>query len=127
MTLEFLPKALMSFRELKENRPETAERIKALLKDVLEHPDSGAGSPIQLGGKYAGVWMRRISFEDTLYYVFNPEKVVVLSISLPSLRVDNSRKSSPGTGKLVVEAFSEEDYASVMALMQANRGKNHLL
>ena len=53
-------------------------------QDVLEHPDSGVGTPVRMSGRYAGVWGRKISFDNTLYYVFNEEKVVVLSIKLSS-------------------------------------------
>lgn len=121
MKIEFYPKALEVFKIIKNNEPETAEKIKLLLKDIFEHPDTGIGDPVQLKGKYIGIWARKISFENTLYYVFNEEKVVVLSIRLKN---EASTKNLPDSDRLVVEAFSDEDYSSVMALMQANRGKD---
>ena len=124
MTLEFFPAALDVFRKIKDCEPELAEKIKLLLKDVLEHPDSGVGTPVRMSGRYAGVWARKISFENTLYYVFNEEKVVVLSIKLSSGHFTKSTETLPDSGGLVVEAFSDEDYSSVLALMQANRGKD---
>ena len=123
MTLEFYPAALEVFRKIKDSEPELAEKIKLLLKDVLEHPDSGVGTPVQMSGRYSGVWARKISFKNTLYYVFNEEKVVVLSIKSSSFRFAVNTETMPDSGGLVIEAFSDEDYSSVLALMQANRGK----
>lgn len=123
MNLEFLPNALEVYRRVKERDADCSGRIKALLKDILEHPGSGAGAPMQLQGKYTGVWVRKISFEDSLYYVFNAEKVVVLSISMRAYSMDGSESVSDAKD-LDVGSFSEDEYASVMALMAANRGKD---
>ena len=124
MNLEFLPKALDAYKHVKEGFPERADKIKVLLSDILEHPERGYGSPMQLQGKYAGVWVRKISFEDSIYYVFNAEKVVVLSISLQSNPVMDSGNASSTADHLNVESFSEDEYASVLALMEANRGRD---
>lgn len=125
MTLEFLPKALEDFRQLKKWNPEIADRVKAVLKDVLEHPESGVGSPTQLQGKYAGVWVRKISFRDSIYYAFNAEKVLVLSIVSFTSASQISDDTGIGAERLTVESFSEDEYASVLTLMEANRGKDN--
>ena len=98
MTLEFYPEALEVFRKIKDSEPELAKKIKLLLKDVLEHPDSGIGTPVRMSGRYSGVWARKISFENTLYYVFNEEKVVVLSIKLSSGHFTKSTETLPDSG-----------------------------
>lgn len=125
MTLEFLPKALDTFRQLKERDSGLADRVKAVLKAVLEHPESGIGSPTQLQGKYAGVWVRKISPRDSIYYAFNSEKVLVLSIVSFTSASHISENTGIGAEGITVESFSEDEYASVMALMEANRGKDY--
>lgn len=121
MILEFLPKAFAVFKNLKSSNPEKADRVKTLVKDILEHPDCGMGSPLQLQGKYSGVWIRRISFDCAVYYVFNEEKVLILSLES---NFDKDRAfASNKSAQLDIESFSEDEYASVMALMSANRGK----
>ena len=124
MNLEFLPKALDVYKRVKERDTGCADRIKALLKDILEHPESGIGAPTQLQGKYAGVWVRKISFEDSLYYAFDTETIVILSISMRPDRMRDAEGPASDVDGLNVESFSEDEYASVMALMAANRGKD---
>ena len=123
MILEFLPKALAAFNNIKSSSPEKADRVKTLVKDILEHPDCGIGTPLQLQGKYSGVWIRRISFDCAVYYVFNEEKVLILSLESNLDREKNREFVSNRSPQLNIESFSEDEYASVMALMSANRGK----
>lgn len=119
MNLEFLPSAFDAYKALKQSNPEVALKIKELLLDAIEHPESGLGEPTQLSGQYRGVWVRRLSANDELYYVFNPEKVVVVSFSTAI------GKSSETLQKgFSLQSFSEDEYASVMSLMSANRGKD---
>lgn len=124
MILEFLPKALESYRSIKANNPDVADKIKSLLNDILAHPETGNGSPIQLQGRYRGIWIRQISFDRAIYYAFNEEKVFVLSLSFPEISDTASSGENYDRGNLVIDSFSEDEYASVMALMAANRGKD---
>ncbi len=117
MILEFLPSALEAYKALKESRPENAAKIKEVLRDALEHPDTGMGEPTRLSGQYLGVWMRRLSANDELYYFFDSARLVVISFTEKD-EVNKDIKS----GSLNLESFSEDEYASVMALMSANRG-----
>ena len=119
MKLEFAPDALKCYQTIKNTNPEKAEKIKGILKDTLIHPEIGIGEPTILDGKLKGIWQRKISYNEFIYYFFDSEVVTVaaLIITLPNdiTDIDASFK---------LEEFSENDYASVMALMAANRGKD---
>ncbi len=118
MKIDFLPKALEAYQDIKNADPDRAAKIKEVLKDILEHPESGLGEPIKLDGTYKGVWQRRLSFKDALFYVFNEDKVTIVSIQA------THPEGSKTSGDITLESFSEDDYASVMAQMAANRGKD---
>ncbi|MDO5322071.1 MAG: type II toxin-antitoxin system YoeB family toxin [Bacteroidia bacterium] len=124
MILEFLPKALESYKSIKANDPDVADKFKSLLNDILAHPETGNGSPIQLQGKYRGIWIRQVSYDNAIYYTFNEEKVLILSLSVPVISGAIAPGENSGRQNLAIESFSENEYASVMALMAANRGKD---
>ena len=119
MKLNFSPNALNTFQQVKSLDPARAERIKTILKDAILHPDSGIGEPVALDGKYKGLWQRKISFNEFLYYVFDEESLTVASIKIVNEATTLDKPSTFEMGEL-----SEDDYASVMALMAANRGKD---
>jgi hypothetical protein len=77
------------------------------------------GEPIALEGKYKGLWQRKISFNEFLYYIFNEE-----SLTVAAIKVENDLGVDKKASSFEMGEFSEEDYASVMALMAANRGKD---
>lgn len=82
MKLKFSPNALNTFQQVKSLDPARAERIKTILKDAVLHPESGIGEPVALEGKYKGLWQRKISFNEFLYYVFDEESLTVASIKI---------------------------------------------
>lgn len=82
MKLNFSPNALNTFQQVKSLDPARAERIKTILKDAILHPESGIGEPVALDGKYKGLWQRKISFNEFLYYVFDEESLTVASIKI---------------------------------------------
>lgn len=119
MKIRFSPNALNTFQTIKSLDPAKSERIKSILKDAMQHPEFGMGEPIELEGKYKGLWQRKISFNEFLYYVFNDESLTVAAIIL------ENREAAVDMGpSFEMGEFSEDDYASVMALMAANRGKD---
>ena len=119
MKLNFSPNALNTFQQVKSLDSAKAERIKTILKDAVLHPESGIGEPVALDGKYKGLWQRKISFNEFLYYVFDEESLTVASIKIVNEATTLDKLSTFEMGE-----FSEDDYASVMALMAANRGKD---
>lgn len=116
MKLEFMPKAMEAFQLIKSQSPETYEKLKASIKDALEHPESGLGNPTPLDGPYKGFWERRVTFEDGFIYAFDNDRLVVLLFVAAALRTSQS---------FALESFSDKDYASVMAQMASNRGRDH--
>ena len=119
MKLEFAPQALKSFQLIKESDSVKAEKIKAILKDALQHPEKGLGEPVALDGKLKGIWQRKISYNEYLYYFYDADSLTVASII-----VDKPTENTISDKGFKLGAFSEDDYASVMALMAANRGKD---
>lgn len=119
MKIDFSSNALNVFQTIKSTDPKKAERIKTILKDALQHPEVGMGEPVALDGKYKGVWQRKISFNEFLYYVFDSEHLTVVAIKVASSVTTVDKVSSFELGE-----FSADDYASVMSLMAANRGKD---
>ena len=55
-------------------------KIKALLEELAEHPETGTGKPEQLKGDLSGYWSRRINREHRIIYRMNEETVSILSL-----------------------------------------------
>lgn len=119
MKLEFTPDALKRYQEIKTALPDVADKIKVILKDTLQHPDTGIGEPTQLDGRFKGIWKRRISYNEFISYTFDNEILVVTSINvnMPENAVFDVQSFTLGE-------FSEDEYVSVMGLMAGNRGKD---
>lgn len=119
MKLEFTPNAYKTFQTVKSTDPEKAERIKVIIKDAMLHPDSGVGEPILLDGKLKGIWQRKISFNEFIYYIFDEHTLTIAAIKADLL--DKVKETAP---EFKLGEFSKEDYDSVMSLMASNRGKD---
>lgn len=118
MILEFLPNALNAYKSLKVNDPVFAAKIKAIIKDSIEHPITGAGAPVQLSGAYEGIWMRRLSVTDEMYYAFDESKLIILAFSFTEIQANAAHSG------VSLQAFTDEEYASVMSQMASNRGRD---
>lgn len=114
MKLEFMPQALETFQRIKSLSPDVYEKLKAAIKDALEHPETGIGLPTPLDGAFKGLWGRTVSHEDGFYYAFDSDRLVVFGIST----------AIGQTSSFSLESFSDKDYAAVLAHMSANRGKD---
>lgn len=119
MKLEFTQNVFKCFQAIKCSAPEVADRIKSVLKDALQHPETGLGDPTALEGKFKGLWQRKISFNEFITYAFDEEKLVVTSIKVNIKCTEDTAANDIKLGE-----FSEDEYASVMGLMAANRGKD---
>lgn len=118
MKLLFTPEALAAYNELKASVPRESEQIKDILKDVLLHPESGKGAPEALTGALAGLWSREYGFCRQIIYQILPEEVKVYAIGknvLPG--------NAPASAGFQQTSYSEDEYRSVIAQMEANRGK----
>lgn len=114
MKLLFSKSAKEEYALLKADAPETAEKVKAILKDSLAHPETGTGAPTKLEGAYSGLWQRTYSSGQVVIYSFNNDALTVVSIG--------SRDTA--LKQIHLEAYSKKDEQSVMAQMAANRGKD---
>lgn len=120
MILEFLPGALRYYMGLKRSIPELAEKVKLYVSDIMIHPESGMGEPIELEGDYKGIWHRKLSFETAMYYTFDRKKVIVLAI----VGQHHNEELNSNLKSVNLQSFSQEEYEAVLAQMKANRGKD---
>ena len=111
MKLVFTKSALDAYNALKQSGTETAAKIKDILKDALQHPETGLGSPSPLMGDLSSKWMR----------TFGPGEFLVYSFSRESLKVHHI-EAGPINAGFKLEGFSKEEEDAVMSLMAANRG-----
>jgi Txe/YoeB family toxin of Txe-Axe toxin-antitoxin module len=114
MKLLFSKSAKQEYDILKADAPALAEKVKAILKDTVTHPDAGSGAPTKLEGAFSGLWQRTYSPGMVIIYSFDEETVTVASIG--------SRENA--LKKVRLESYSDKDEQSVMAQMAANRGKD---
>lgn len=117
MKLLFTAEALSSFNDIKKTHSREADLIKEVLKDMLAHPSSGEGNPVPLSGKLSGLWKRDYGVFRQLVYGFNDDEVKVYAIG-KSLAVESTLSLD-----LRQSDYTEEEYRSVLAQMEANRGK----
>ncbi len=67
-SIEWAPDALEDYRRWQSVEPAIANRIDALIADILRSPFSGIGKPEPLKHELAGHWSRRINREHRLVY-----------------------------------------------------------
>ena len=110
MKLEMLPTALEAYRRIKESEPGKAMNIKALLEDSLTRPDKGKGNPLRLEGDFKNLWQRTLRSGEKIVYQVNGDVLLVISVVADGL-------SAP----FKIEEYTDEEYRSVLAQMEANR------
>ena len=74
MNLVFTTNAWEDFGYWLDHDKEMAEKIRALLKDIVRNPFQGLGKPEPLKYDLKGYWSRRISGEHRLVYKIEGEK-----------------------------------------------------
>lgn len=117
MKLLFTPEALASYNKLKAQRPHEAEQAVEVIKDILAHPREGKGNPKPLSGVLAGLWGRDYGVFRQLVYSFSDEEVKIFALGKSLIKGDAPASEVQQT------AYSEDEYRSVLAQMEANRGK----
>ena len=106
--------AKADFELYKADAPGVAEKIKAILRDILSHPSTGLGGPVELDGPYVDLWQRSFAPGQVIIYSFDDEEVKIVSIG-----------TREGVLKKVhLEAYTGDEERSVMDQMSANRGKD---
>ena len=114
MKLLFSKSAAQAYATIKADAPEFADKIKAILKDTLLHPDAGVGNPTRLDGSYCGLWLRTYAPGQVVIYLYDDEHVTVASVGARDVALK----------QIHLEAYSEQEERSVMDQMAANRGKD---
>ena len=80
--IAFTPQASEDFNFWKATSPKIAEKIKAMLREMQEHPFSGIGKPEPLKYQFSGAWSRRINHKDRLVYQVNGDVVTVFVLAM---------------------------------------------
>jgi toxin YoeB len=62
-----------------DNDKQIVKRIRALLKDILRHPQDGIGKPERLKFQLAGFWSHRITKEHRLVYQIEKDGIIAIS------------------------------------------------
>lgn len=115
MKLYLSQKAQFQYQALKGKSTAYAAQVKAILLDMREHPLEGIGTPQLYNESMPDLWERRFNGSGMILYSYEEDYVVVLSIGnelLPSYEELPSK----------IRKVSEEDYASMIRQMEANRG-----
>lgn len=68
MSIEFTKQAWKEFEYWLEHDIDVADKIRALLKSIIESPFKGIGKPEPLKYQVKGFWSRRITLEHRLVY-----------------------------------------------------------
>ena len=118
MKLLFTPESLATFNRLKEDSPDEANQVREAIKDTLDSPTAGKGSPTPLSGALSGLWSRT-------YGVFGQ---IIYAVSQDTIKIyDIDKNFSPligsGMAQLQQTDYTEDEYRSVLAQMKGNRGK----
>ncbi|MBI3373187.1 MAG: Txe/YoeB family addiction module toxin [Betaproteobacteria bacterium] len=77
--IKWAPEALKDYRRWRNTNPSVANKVDALIADVLRSPFSGIGKPEPLKHKLAGHWSRRITHEHRLVYHYRSGLLSILS------------------------------------------------
>lgn len=117
MKLLFTPEALASYNELKAQQPQEAEAALSVIKDILAHPLEGKGDPHPLTGVLSGLWGRSYGVFRQLVYSFSGDEVKIYGLG------KNLLAGMTPTAEVKQTDYTEDEYRSVLAQMEANRGK----
>lgn len=117
MKLLFTPEALASYNTLKAHQPQEAEQALDVIKDVLAHPQEGKGNPQPLTGVLFGLWGRSYGVFRQLIYSFSVDEVKIYALG------KNLLAGVTPASEVKQTDYTETEYRSVLAQMEANRGK----
>jgi toxin YoeB len=66
---------------LKSGNQPLIRKLKKLIEELQEHPETGTGKPERLKNNLSGFWSRRINQEHRLVYSIDGDKVIVTVVS----------------------------------------------
>ena len=114
MKLKFCNSAAKSCLILKERNPEDFEALKLMLGEILQRPEEGRGCPFRLHGTFEGCWQRYYTPTDILFYSVSEDTVEIVAIG--------NRVISEYSEVSVQTGYTDEEYDSILKLMEGNRG-----
>lgn len=81
-TIVYLPDAIKDIEKIIQsgNKP-LLRKLKKLLEELEEHPETGTGKPERLKNNLSGLWSRRINQEHRLVYSIDGHRVIVTVVS----------------------------------------------
>ena len=117
MKLYLSAKAQYQYQTLKGRNVRYAEQVKAILRDIKEHPLEGIGTPEPVSPLLSDYWERRFNGSGMLIYYYGEgeDDVVIVSI------INDLLPSHEELPTKLQEA-SKQDYAQMIRFMEANRG-----
>lgn len=81
--LILMPEAEQNLMDWKKSgQKKILKKISDLLKELVQHPETGTGHPEQLKGNLSGLWSRHITKGARIIYKIEDEKVLVTVISM---------------------------------------------
>lgn len=57
------------------------QKLRALIKELADHPTTGTGKPELMRNNFSGCWSRRINHKHRLVYSIHEEVVTVMVLS----------------------------------------------
>lgn len=114
MKLYLSPKASYQYQTLKGKSLSYAQQVKVILQDIKVHPLEGIGTPQRVDYAPDGYWERRYNGSGIIYYFYENDCAVVISIVNELLP---SHEELPAK----LQAMSKEDYAQAIRLMEEDR------
>ena len=81
-TIVYLPDAIKDIEKIIQSGNKLLLRkLKKLLEELEEHPETGTGKPERLKNNLSGLWSRRINQEHRLVYSIDGNRVIVTVVS----------------------------------------------
>jgi Txe/YoeB family toxin of Txe-Axe toxin-antitoxin module len=117
MRLFLSKKAEYQYQCLKGRSVPYAEQVKAILRDIKDHPLEGIGTPEPVSPSLTGYWERRFNGSGMLIYYYEEGEDYVAVIS-----IINDLLPSHEELPMKLQEMSKQDYAQVIRQMEDNRG-----
>lgn len=118
MKLFFTPEALASYNDIKAHSPKEAEKALGVIKEILAHPEEKSRESEPLTGALSGLWSCEYGVFREIIYSYSESEVKIYAVGK---KLSGAMASSAGGYEQT--QYTEDEYRSVLAQMEANRGK----
>jgi toxin-antitoxin system, toxin component, Txe/YoeB family len=78
-SFSFTKNAYKDYEAIKIRNPKLAQKIKDLIKDIMQNPFNGIGKPEPLKYELTGCWSRRINQQHRLVYRIDDDELHIIS------------------------------------------------